>query len=253
MNEFFNDKVALVTGGGSGMGRATAKAFAKAGAKVVVADISDKSVHATVDEIVKGSGKALGICCDVANEAQVAAMVKQAVSTFGRLDAAFNNAGVQSPIAETADASGEEFDRVMAINLRGVWNCMKYELLQMREQGSSAIVNCSSLGGLVGIADRGVYHASKHGVLGLTKSAALEYAHRNIRINAICPGIIETPMVAGMMAKEEEAMKELMKEVPIGRLGQPQEIADAVFWLCSPGASYIIGHALVVDGGYTIH
>ena len=253
MNEFFKDKVALVTGGGSGMGRATAKAFAKAGAKVVVADISDKSVHATVDEIVKGSGKALGICCDVANEAQVAAMVKQAVSTFGRLDAAFNNAGVQSPIAETADASGEEFDRVMAINLRGVWNCMKYELLQMREQGSSAIVNCSSLGGLVGIADRGVYHASKHGVLGLTKSAALEYAHRNIRINAICPGIIETPMVAGMMAKEEEAMKELMKEVPIGRLGQPQEIADAVFWLCSPGASYIIGHALVVDGGYTIH
>ena len=253
MNEFFNDKVALVTGGGSGMGRATAKAFAKAGAKVVVADISDKSVHATVDEIVKGSGKALGICCDVANEAQVAAMVKQAVSTFGRLDAAFNNAGVQSPIAETADASGEEFDRVMAINLRGVWNCMKYELLQMREQGSGAIVNCSSLGGLVGIADRGFYHASKHGVLGLTKSAALEYAHRNIRINAICPGIIETPMVAGMMAKEEEAMKELMKEVPIGRLGQPQEIADAVFWLCSPGASYIIGHALVVDGGYTIH
>ena len=250
---FFKDKVALVTGGGSGMGRATAKAFAKVGATVVVADISDKSVHATVDDIVKGSGKALGICCDVANEAQVAAMVKQAVSTFGRLDAAFNNAGVQSPIAETADASGEEFDRVMAINLRGVWNCMKYELLQMREQGSSAIVNCSSLGGLVGIADRGVYHASKHGVLGLTKSAALEYAHRNIRINAICPGIIETPMVAGIMAKEEEAMKELMKEVPIGRLGQPQEIADAVFWLCSPGASYIIGHALVVDGGYTIH
>jgi len=235
------------------MGRETAKAFAKAGATVVVADISAKSLHATVDDIIAGAGKALGICCDVADEAQVAAMVQQTVSTFGRLDAAFNNAGVQSPVAETADASGEEFDRVMAINLRGVWNCMKYELIQMREQGSGAIVNCSSLGGLVGIADRGVYHASKHGVLGLTKSAALEYAHRNIRINAICPGIIETPMVEGMMASEGEAMKELMKEVPIGRLGQPQEIAEAVIWLCSPGASYIIGHALVVDGGYTIH
>ena len=180
-------------------------------------------------------------------------MVAQIVSTFGRLDAAYNNAGVQSPVAETADASGEEFDRVMAINLRGIWNCMKYELLQMRKQGSGAIVNCSSLGGLVGIADRGVYHASKHGVLGLTKSAALEYASRGIRINAVCPGIIETPMVAGMMVSEKEAMKELMKDVPIGRLGRAEEIAEAVLWLCGPGASYVIGHALAVDGGYTVH
>jgi NAD(P)-dependent dehydrogenase (short-subunit alcohol dehydrogenase family) len=253
MNELFKDQVALVTGGGSGMGRATAKAFAKAGAKVVLADVNEQSAQTAADEITGEGGKALAIGCDVADEAQTTDMVQRTVSTFGRLDAAFNNAGVQSPIAETADANGEEFDRVMAINLRGVWNCMKYELLHMREQGSGAIVNCSSLGGLVGIADRGVYHASKHGVLGLTKSAALEYAHRNIRINAICPGIIETPMVEGMMASEEEAMKELIKEVPIGRLGKPEEIAETVLWLCSPGANYIIGHALVVDGGYTIH
>jgi NAD(P)-dependent dehydrogenase (short-subunit alcohol dehydrogenase family) len=185
----------------------------------------------------------------VADDAQVKAMVEQTVSTFGRLDAAYNNAGVQSPVAETADASDEDFDRVIAINLRGVWNCMKYELRQMRKQGSDAIVNCSSIGGLVGIAGRGVYHASKHGVLGLTKSAALEYASMGIRINAVCPGIIETPMVAGMLATQAEAMK----EVPIGRLGRPEEIGAAVLWLCSPGASFVIGQALAVDGGYTVH
>src|SRR5207244_3748989 len=194
--------------------------------------------------------KAVAIRCDVAAEAQVKAMVEQTVSTFGRLDAAFNNAGVQSPVAETADASGEEFDRVNGINLRGVWNCMKYELLQMRKQSSGAIVNNSSLGGLVGIAGRGVYHASKHGVLGLTKSAALEYASRGIRINAVCPGTIETPMVTGMLEREPDAMKEIMRVTPIGRLGRAEEIADAVLWLCSPGASFVIGQALAVDGGY---
>ena len=148
-------------------------------------------------------------------------------------------------------ASGEEFDRVNAINLRGVWNCMKYELRQMREQGSGAIVNCSSIGGLIGIAGRATYHASKHGVIGLTKSAALEYASRGIRINAVCPGAIETPMVADMLAKEPETMKDILKEQPIGRLGRPEEIAAAVLWLCSPGASFVIGHTLAVDGGYT--
>jgi len=244
--------VALVTGAGSGMGLATAKAFAEGGASVVLADSNEGSVRVAVEDLTAAGHKALAIRCDVADERQVAAMVEQTVSTFGRLDAAFNNAGVQSPLAETADATGEEFDRVNGINLRGVWNCMKYELLQMRQQGSGAIVNNSSIGGLVGIAGRGVYHASKHGVLGLTKSAALEYAARGIRINAICPGTIETPMVTGMLASEPDAMKEIMKDQPIGRLGRPEEIAAAVLWLCSAGASFVIGHALVVDGGYTV-
>jgi NAD(P)-dependent dehydrogenase (short-subunit alcohol dehydrogenase family) len=248
----FQDKVVLVTGAGSGMGLTTAKAFAVAGAAVVLAGEHEDAVKAATEDLTAAGYKALAIQCDVAIERQVAAMVEQTVSTFGRLDAAFNNAGVQSPIAETAEASGEEFDRVNAVNLRGVWNCMKYELRQMRAQGSGSIVNNSSLGGLVGIAGRGVYHASKHGVLGLTKSAALEYAARGIRINAVCPGIIETPMVAGMLVGESEAMKELMKDVPIGRLGRSEEIADAVLWLCSPGSSFVIGHALVVDGGYTV-
>jgi len=180
-------------------------------------------------------------------------MAEQTVSQFGQLDAAFNNAGVQSPAVETADSTGEEFDRVDAINLRGVWSCMKYELRQMRKQGSGAIVNNSSLGGLVGLPGRAIYHASKHGVLGLTKSAALEYASRGIRINAVCPGTINTPMVAEMLAKEPDAMKEIMRDQPIGRLGQPEEIAAAVLWLCSSGASFVIGHALAVDGGYTAH
>jgi len=252
MNLSFENKVALVTGAGSGLGLATAKAFAESGASVVLADWNEKSVRSAAEELTAKGHKALAIHCDVADDAQVEAMVEQTVATFGRLDAAYNNAGVQNIVAETADAPREDFDRVMAINLRGVWSCMKFELRQMRKQGSGAIVNCSSLGGLVGIAGRGVYHASKHGLLGLTKSAALEYASRGIRINAVCPGIIDTPMVAGMLTSQAEAMKELMKDVPIGRLGRPEEIANAVLWLCSPGASFVIGHALVVDGGYTV-
>src|SRR6266566_3318473 len=251
MTASFENKVALVTGAGSGMGLATAKAFAEAGAAVVLADNREEAAHAAAKNLLAAGHRALAVHCDVADERDVKAMVEETLSAFGRLDAAFNNAGVQSPIAETADASGEEFDRVNAINLRGIWSCMKYELLQMRAQGSGVIVNTSSLGGLVGIAGRGAYHASKHGVIGLTKSAALEYARRGIRINAVCPGIIETPMVAGMLASEADAMQELMKDVPIGRLGRPEEIAAAVLWLCSPGASFVIGHALAVDGGYT--
>jgi NAD(P)-dependent dehydrogenase (short-subunit alcohol dehydrogenase family) len=154
---------------------------------------------------------------------------------------------------ETAEASLEEFERVNSVNLRGVWSCVRYELRQMREQGSGAIVNCSSIGGLIGLPGRAVYHASKHGVIGLTKSAALEYASRGIRINAVCPGTIDTPMVASMLAKEPDAMKEILRDQPIGRLGRPEEIASAVLWLCSPDASFVIGHALAVDGGFTAH
>jgi NAD(P)-dependent dehydrogenase (short-subunit alcohol dehydrogenase family) len=252
MNESFNDKVALVTGAAAGIGLATANAFAEAGAAVALADVNEHGARAAAEALVAAGHKALGLRCDVADEDEVAAMVTQTVAIFGRLDAAFNNAGVQSPLAETADVNLADFDRVQAVNLRGVLSCMKYELLQMRAQGSGAIVNCSSIGGLVGTAGRAVYRASKHGVLGLTKCAALEYASRGIRINAVCPGVIETPMVAAMLVSQPEAIKELIKEQPIGRLGRPVEIAAAVLWLCSPGASFVIGHALAVDGGFTV-
>jgi NAD(P)-dependent dehydrogenase (short-subunit alcohol dehydrogenase family) len=247
----FTDQVALVTGAGSGMGLSTAQAFAEAGAAVVLADINEAALRAATDGLTAVGHRALGVTCDVSDEDQVAAMVERAVATFGRLDMAFNNAGIQAPPSDAADEPADVFDRVNAINLRGVWACMKHELRQMRAQGSGAIVNCSSLGGLVGLPSRAAYHASKHGVIGLTKSAALEYAPRGIRINAICPGTIETPMVAAMIAKGQLNVPEAVANQPIGRLGRAEEIAAAVLWLCSPGASFVLGVALPVDGGYT--
>lgn len=249
----FRDQVALVTAAGFGMGLVTARAFAEAGAAVALADIDERTLSATRQEFTSLGHQVFGVPCDVADETQVAAMVEGTVATFGRLDMAFNNAGVQVPPSDAAEETGENFDRVNAINLRGVWASMKHELRQMRQQGSGAIVSCSSIGGLVGLPSRAAYHASKHGVIGLTKSAAVEYAPRGVRINAVCPGTIDTPMVGDMLETQADIMKEIMKEQPIGRLGRPEEIAAAVLWLGSPGASFVIGAALPVDGGFTAH
>lgn len=253
MNISFENKTALVTGAASGLGLAAAAAFAESGASVVLADWNEKAVRSAADELASKGYKTLAVKCDVSDDAQVEAMVDQTVAVFGTLDAAYNNAGVQNILADTAGSTREDFDRVVAINLRGVWSCMKFELRQMRKQGSGAIVNCSSIGGLVGGAGRGSYHAAKHGVLGLTKSAALEYAAGGIRINAVCPGLIDTPMSEQMKAAGQAgALREMMKDVPIGRVGRAEEIAAAVLWLCSSHASLVVGHALAADGGYTI-
>ncbi|OMB81070.1 SDR family NAD(P)-dependent oxidoreductase [Mycolicibacterium conceptionense] len=249
----FSGQVALVTGAASGMGLAAARGFAENGAAVALLDRSAAAVENAAQHLVDDGHRAVGIACDVADEEQVAAAVDTAVETFGRLDMAFNNAGIQAPPADAAEETAQNFDQVNSVNLRGIWATQKHELRHMRAQGSGAIVNNSSLGGLVGLPERAAYHASKHGVIGLTKSAAVEYAPRGIRINAICPGVIETPMVADMLQGQAEAMAAIMRDQPIGRLGTAAEIAAAVLWLCSPAASFVIGVALPVDGGFTAH
>jgi NAD(P)-dependent dehydrogenase (short-subunit alcohol dehydrogenase family) len=247
----FSGQVAFVTGASSGMGLATARAFAEQSSAVALADIDEDALRAAADDLAAAGSRVLAVVCDVSDEAQVTTAVERTVATFGRLDMAFNNAGIMIPPSDAAEEPADNFERVNAINLRGVWACMKHELRQMREQGSGPIVNCSSLGGLVGLPGRASYHASKHGVLGLTKSAALEYAPHGIRINAVCPGTIDTPMVAAMVANGELDMTEAIRNQPIGRLGTADEIAAAVLWLCSPAASFVVGVALPVDGGYT--
>ena len=229
----FTGQVALVTGAGSGIGLAAARAFAEAGASVVLADINTNAVETVTAELTSTGHRAIGVTCDVADEEQAAAMIERAVATYGRLDMAFNNAGIVGFTGDLADESADSFDRVTAINLRGVWACMKYELRQMRAQGSGAIVNCSSLGGLVGQAGRATYHASKHAVIGLTKSAAMDYAPLGIRVNAVCPGVIDTPMSSDMIENQPEAMREIIRDQPIGRPGRPDEVAAAALWLCS--------------------
>ncbi|MFD5838765.1 glucose 1-dehydrogenase [Streptomyces collinus] len=246
----FTGQVAFVTGAGAGMGLATARAFAASGAAVTLTDIDEAALNAAAKELTDAGYQALALTCDVSDEDQVADAVDRTVETFGRLDMAYNNAGIQIPPSDAADEPAERFDRVNAINLRGVWGCMKHELRHMRAQGSGAIVNCSSLGGLVGLPGRASYHAAKHGVIGLTSSAALEYAPRGVRINAVCPGTIDTPMVGDMIAKGELDRAEAEADQPINRLGTAEEIAQAVLWLCSPGAGFVVGVALPVDGGY---
>ena len=210
-------------------------------------------MRAAAEGLSASGGKALAVRCDVTDDTQVASMIDRTVSAFGRLDAAFNNAGVMQRRVDTAEISGEEWDRVMAINLRGVWSCMKHELPQMLRNGGGAIVNCSSIGGVIGVPGLAAYHAAKHGVIGLTKTAALEYATRKIRINAVCPGTINTPMAESLTGGDPKILAEFLKDEPIGRIAEPEEVAAGVLWLCSPGASYVVGHALFVDGGYTAH
>jgi NAD(P)-dependent dehydrogenase (short-subunit alcohol dehydrogenase family) len=248
----FNGKVALVTGAASGMGLATAHAFAEAGAAVVLADVKEDAVKAAAHTLVAAGHKTLAVCCDVSDDAQVSAMVERTVAAFGRLDAAFNNAGVMARIAPVTESTRDDWDRVIGINLRGVWACMKHELRQMERQGSGAIVNNASVGALTGNPGIASYIASKHGVVGLTRTAALEVVKRGIRVNAVNPGLIDTQLARDVVAGDEQAYAELEKHVPIGRAGLPQEIASAVLWLCSPGASYVVGQALTVDGGMTV-
>jgi len=248
----FTEKVALVTGAASGMGLAAAQAFAEAGAAVALADFREDVVMAETQKLVAAGHNAIAIRCDVSDDAQVEQMVERVVSEFGRLDAAFNNAGVMAHIAPTAESSRDDWDRVIGINLRGVWSSMKYELRQMQRQGSGAIVNNASVGALTGNPGIASYIASKHGVVGLTRTVALEYVQHGIRVNAVNPGLIDTQIARDVVRGDEHAYNDIAKNVPIRRAGRPEEIASAVLWLCSPGAGYVVGHALTVDGGMTV-
>ena len=248
----FSGKVAVVTGAASGMGLATAQAFAQSGAAVVLADFKEDAVKAEAEKLVAAGHKALAVRCDVSDDAEVAAMVDRTVDEFGRLDAAFNNAGVMARIAATGESTREDWDRVIGVNLRGVWSCMRQELRQMERQGSGAIVNNASVGALTGNPGIASYIASKHGVVGLTRTAALEYVKHGIRVNAVNPGLIDTQVAREVVNGDEQAYAYIAKHVPIGRAGRPEEIASVVLWLCSPGASYVVGHALTVDGGSTV-
>lgn len=247
----FSGRVALVTGGGAGVGAATARAFAEGGAAVAVLDSDAEAARALVEDLTARGHRVLGLACDVSDEVEVAAAVGRTVAEYGRLDMAFNNAGIMLPPVDSADETGEAFDRIVAVNLRGVWACMKHELVQMRKQQSGSIVNCSSLGGLVGGDGRATYHATKHGVIGQTKSVALQYGPLGVRVNAVCPGTIDTPMVEQMTARGEIDRQAVAANVALRRLGRPEEIAAAVLWLSSDAASYVTGVALPVDAGHT--
>ncbi len=249
----FSGQTALVPGAATGMGRAAALLYAEAGASVALLDVNVDEVSALAEELKAGGGDALALQCDVRDEAQVAEAVQQTVARWGKLDMAYNNAGVQAPPIEMHEQSAEAYDRVMDINLRGIWASTKHEVVQMRKQGHGSIVNCASIGGLIGGQLLGAYHASKHGVIGLTKSAALENAAHGIRINAVCPGTIDTPMVAEMKNNQPENIERLMQRQVIGRLGRPEEVAAAVIWLSSTAASFCVGSVLAVDGGFTAH
>ena len=252
MAGMLDGKSALITGGGGGIGRATALAFAREGARVAVADLMAEAARETVAQVNAAGGQAISLSGDVSRDADVRAMIDAVVGTYGRLDCAFNNAGiagwqVDAILKKTAEWSEEAFDRMIAVNLKGVWLCMRHELPQMQAQGGGAIVNTGSIAGLVGLPNSSAYVAAKHGVIGLTKTAALEYAEANIRVNAVCPGYIKTPMTEPSMRLRGEA---ILAQTPLKRMGSPEEIAEMVVWLCSERASYVSGAAYNVDGGW---
>jgi NAD(P)-dependent dehydrogenase (short-subunit alcohol dehydrogenase family) len=251
-NGNFTGKVAFVTGAGTGIGRATALAFARDDAHVVVADISEQGSQETARMIEELSGRVLAVTCDVTRTEDVKAALDKTIETFGRLDFAFNNAGVEQKLAPAAELDEAEWDRIVNTNLRGVFLCLKHEIPLMLTQGGGAIVNTSSGAGVKGFKGQAAYVAAKHGVVGLTRAAALDYAPQNIRINAVCPGIINTPMMDRFTGGTAEGRERVIAQEPVGRMGQPEEIAKAVLWLCSDAASFVVGHAMVVDGGQTV-
>ncbi|MBE0494456.1 MAG: SDR family oxidoreductase [Thiomicrospira sp.] len=251
MSTEYTDKVAVITGASSGIGFATAQAFAKQGAKVVIADVQTEKGEQAVAAIKQAGGEASFVKTDVSDPRQVESLVAQTIATYQRLDFAINNAGIDGDRAPTADCTEENWDRVIDINLKGVWLCMKNQIPQMLKQGRGCIVNIASIAGVVGFQNMPAYCASKGGVIQLTKTAALEYAKQGVRINAVCPGVIKTPMVAGLFEKDPKMEEVLNAGTPIGRLGSPEEIASAILWLCSEHAGFMIGQPVIMDGGFT--
>lgn len=249
MGQVFQDKVALVTGGSFGIGQAAAIAFAKRGAKVVIADwVKDDLTQSLIGSL---GGEATFVQCDVSRDEDVRRLIQKTISQYGRLDFAFNNAGIEGLSAPTHECTNENWDRTIGINLKGVWLCMKYEIEQMLKQGKGVIVNNASIAGLVGFQNIPAYVASKHGVIGLTKNAALEYSRSGIRVNVVCPGVIKTPMIDRFTGKSKEVEKQFENMEPVGRLGRPEEVAETVIWLCSDASSFITGDAIPIDGGWT--